>query len=671
MYSTKNIENILLAELLPNQYRDWMQDSQKSSKTSFRDMLKLRKSNVFQQIFGNKQRIWLKLDIENTNKEEKQEKQKFFLKDNNIPDIILDSFYYLLYGYYLIKGNNNIPVVEKLADDYAYSVTGIKLVDMYVNGYIINPDNQKEEKLGKFYQKVLQLLTKNRDRIAKYYGEKEIDELISTINGQYKIFNLRKETKKDGTRILDKDIVSLWDNTPLDWYACISRDPQDVGAMSTGQGWSSCQDLDKNNTGGIEYNAYNWHTLYDVPKGTCIAYLINSQAIKQSRNRFKYKTEHFPLLNPTARVSIKPFYNKKGEIYLSIGIHPRIYGNNRYTHKFVDTVQKYLENKQSNINGEFRIPRELYNESIGNANTVIVQRGKIIDTAGKDDMFDTDPALVDQMNNYFAIYDDIFDYYNENIEYPSILFNTNMQNRNFDNVLSIISNCRLENCEFDNLSLTILDTFSETNATQIQSIIESELNNLSQEEFADYYNTTFDKNKLLNFIKIYIDSYINYKIDAISYTFSVFINCQFNDCEKIIPDRFRNTSFLECTFNNSKVTLPILHWESHTIGKCNFGDCYVFIPYNRDGIVDECKFDKCDIECELNELYTNGTRHKFTIFENCQFDNCLILNNNGAKSIPIDFKHCTVNGEYLQGHYRLNKTNDGTPITMNNLRKIS
>ena len=139
MYSTKNIENILLAELLPNQYRDWMQDSQKSSKTSFRDMLKLRKSNVFQQIFGNKQRIWLKLDIENTNKEEKQEKQKFFLKDNNIPDIILDSFYYLLYGYYLIKGNNNIPVVEKLADDYAYSVTGIKLVDMYVNGYIIKP----------------------------------------------------------------------------------------------------------------------------------------------------------------------------------------------------------------------------------------------------------------------------------------------------------------------------------------------------------------------------------------------------------------------------------------------------------------------------------------------------------------------------------------------------
>ena len=125
-------------------------------------------------------------------------------------------------------------------------------------------------------------------------------------------------------------------------------------------------------------------------------------------------------------------------------------------------MQKYLENKQSNISGNFRIPRELYNESIGNANTVIVKNGKIVDTAGEDDSFEVDPALEEQKSTYFMIYNEILDYYVENEEYPVMLFDTTIQNKTFDNILNTISFCKFDNCDFANVSVNILDDFSKS-----------------------------------------------------------------------------------------------------------------------------------------------------------------------------------------------------------------
>ena len=34
-------------------------------------------------------------------------------------------------------------------------------------------------------------------------------------------------------------------------------------------------------TESIQYNDYNWHTLYDVSKGTCVAYLVSAKKWKQ------------------------------------------------------------------------------------------------------------------------------------------------------------------------------------------------------------------------------------------------------------------------------------------------------------------------------------------------------------------------------------------------------
>ena len=343
MYSTKHLENILLAELgYQKQYKPWMKDSSRVSGKSFKEMKTLRSSGVFRQIFGNKQRIWLKLDIDTENNDSMKRE---YIRSQGVPGIIRYSIYNLIYSFYLLL-ENDLNIIDGLVSVYTAKLSENDKIDMYVNGYIINPVTSKQEKMGKFYQKVINQLKKNKENIREYYPQ--IDKQIKNLEDEYKKFNLRKEEFKDKTRILNEIVVWLWSNVKLEWYACISRDPQDVGAMSTGQGWTSCQDLDKAETKGkenesVQYNEWNWHTRYDVPKGTCIAYLMHNMAIKTSRDSFRAKTEHFPLLNPTARVNIKPFYNKDGEIYLSIGTNPRAYGKNMYTRIFVETVQQYLE----------------------------------------------------------------------------------------------------------------------------------------------------------------------------------------------------------------------------------------------------------------------------------------------------------------------------------------
>ena len=66
MYSTKNIENVLLAELTRTQYDKFMKDTINSPKLSdysedlsYKKIRNIRKSSTYKQIFGNKQRIWI------------------------------------------------------------------------------------------------------------------------------------------------------------------------------------------------------------------------------------------------------------------------------------------------------------------------------------------------------------------------------------------------------------------------------------------------------------------------------------------------------------------------------------------------------------------------------------------------------------------------------------
>ena len=71
MYSTKNIENILLAELSRNQYNRWMSDSLEHSKSTLKNIVNLYKTPTFQSIFNGKRRIFIPLELEKITEEEK------------------------------------------------------------------------------------------------------------------------------------------------------------------------------------------------------------------------------------------------------------------------------------------------------------------------------------------------------------------------------------------------------------------------------------------------------------------------------------------------------------------------------------------------------------------------------------------------------------------------
>ena len=54
MYSTKNIENILLAELTRSQYDTFMEDVADSTDLSYKEIRNVRNSETFRKVFGNK-----------------------------------------------------------------------------------------------------------------------------------------------------------------------------------------------------------------------------------------------------------------------------------------------------------------------------------------------------------------------------------------------------------------------------------------------------------------------------------------------------------------------------------------------------------------------------------------------------------------------------------------
>ena len=175
-------------------------------------------------------------------------------------------------------------------------------------------------------------------------------------------------------------------------------------AMSTGQGWTSCQDLDPNKTKvHLDYsNGYNWHTKYEVAMGTCVAYLIKTRYLRVSKknqnkptkydDRFKGKsfipkTSLFPLLSPTARILIKPFYGtdkNTGQecIYLSTA-GCIVYGDDYGYRGWVDIVSDYIEQRQSHISGMFYLPDELWNERDNDFDSIKVSNGSIVGYTGE------------------------------------------------------------------------------------------------------------------------------------------------------------------------------------------------------------------------------------------------------------------------------------------------
>lgn len=367
-YSVKNIDTILEA-LTKNQYKKLMTDSVDGYGLSMFDVKNARNTITYKQVFGNKQRIWKKISIANSDNSGGN------IIDNSSLDPTLVSFIrnamFDLYTYLDdigFQGDGALSYNKYINDD----------VNMWFNGYMFIDRNGKTRKYS--IGKIINML---KDKIPVAYKNLSFYDTQSAINDTInKLNHIQKEFVNRMDEISGMVNVSNFSDSV---WICISRYPADVGAMSTGQGWTSCQNLDKDGAEDdtICYDNYNWHVKYDIIYGTCIAYIMYESDINKSREQ-EPNNPLFPILHPKARVLIKPFYSidKNGEIYLSIGTTPVVYPkDSSFGSTLAKYVNDYLIERQSNISGEFIMPPELYRDPIFNReprDSVVVENGKVI-----------------------------------------------------------------------------------------------------------------------------------------------------------------------------------------------------------------------------------------------------------------------------------------------------
>ena len=689
MYSTKTIENILLAELTRTQYNTWFSDSLDQSEISLRDLVKFRQNDTFRKVFGNQRRIFIPFAVQKSEEETNEARNEIIAKirvgsENGIQNTgytwsqVIGDIVNTYSIYFRLTNTDKHTVHEKLGYVKNIRKMALDYVDMYVNGYLINPINLKKEKFGKVVQKLIDLLKK------QYSQMPDLDE--NGRNIKYDIEKLQKVLKKFNERNdwLNPVVISAFTNKPQKWYAVISNDPQDVGAMSTGQGWTSCQDLDKDETGDIEYTDWNWHTLYDVSKGTCVAYLLNPVKWKQSQkdfitNKAKWREENTnkmyfknaPIKGATARIAIKPFYgiddNNKGQLYLSIGTNPLVYGTTPIEKDFVQIVNDFLTDKQKDTNGKFVIPNELYNEGLGSdshastANTVIVKNGIIVGIEGRNRMIRNRPIIINKeiYKEIEKAIIDIFENPQEDLNfyeitykaYGTLLFGTTFRDNNFQNRNErfYIAQSHFQNCKFNNIDDTVT----------INHVLGA-YNNLYMISMELFYTGVAED------FRYYLDNAMHEIGDA----YDAFENI----VAKVLPEYIQKNNLETTIFDN-----------------CEMSNIDFILVKNKNTIIKNSELNNFDVnflDFNINNLYNNIWNNININLFNCtnlntikhtnnQYSNCRILANNTTDA-PLDiyfigdsfnnceisighslenntytihFVDCTINGKFLEGEY--------------------
>ncbi len=127
-----------------------------------------------------------------------------------------------------------------------------------------------------------------------------------------------------------------------------SKRKEDVAAMSTGRGWTSCMDVFKKDD---EYNKSEY-IRHDIKEGTIICYLTDIDDID--------------IDNPTARVLIKPYINIANKNDVLYYPEQRTSGYGTAPSNFVSTVTDIVNDIQGEKGGRFEMVRTLYCDSPGN-----------------------------------------------------------------------------------------------------------------------------------------------------------------------------------------------------------------------------------------------------------------------------------------------------------------
>lgn len=682
MYSTKNIENILknivlIAELSRKQEKTLMQDVSRDAEISYKEIWQVRKKEVYQRIFGNKYRIWIPLDtgVDITN-QNLNEYNTLYDKYNS--SILLNYCADNIYRNFLVIAEYFSEIPKDLKN-----VSPAELVLYWIKGYIKVGKNII--KIGTLIKK-LQTITKKslNDPYIPDEDKEMFNEFIKKLNSSLDAFNKRdrderlpKELYLAGRNVPDEEIYGTSIKKDKLWI-CISRHPADIGAMSTRQGWASCQNLDKLDKNSIEYDHLNWHVKYDVALGTCVAYLITESNIKRSEERqnvpneyddkfkgktFIPKTSLFPLLSPTARVLIKPYFSKDGQVYLTIGTRPVVYGDNTYFDIFTNTVNAYFEEKQSDISGTFTIPRELYNEALrGNKNTVKVKNGKITVTTGNNNMYRYESEVpkrslikvLDKLRNIASSMEKSeegieINHKMSGNEYHLIIANkSNYSDETIKSDNITIINSNLYNCNIEATSDLSLG-YGLLGKTQLYTELES---GITEEEKLQIlkYKPSFD-------IRQIVQTWAKKE--------STFENCVFN-CDDLIT-MSGELSFNNCIFEKATSGISIDLEDFSKIKNTTFNDTEM-INILQNKIVSSAKeitgntYNNTRINIILN---TDKSKH-ILYFVGDSFNN-ITFDFYYAKNTAY-FVNCTFNGELLKGTYKIKFDNN---VVLKQLRNVT
>lgn len=633
MFKRTKRRKSILSELTRKQYDLLMSDMSDYGIANPFEIRKLRNSKTYKKIFGNKQRIWM-------------------LPFNAVPDDVADS----ISGDY-IDGisasmyNQIIDDMNTIFDVYSsvFNKPGVKtkiesmspnaVVFAYIKGYVIL-GVMNLVRIGSSIQKTI-----DKSRKINPNDTATIDKLNTIL----KRFNSRDTTIPEkiynyAKNLPDNALYGDIKKNREKEYVCISRYPADVAAMSTGQGWTSCQDLDSDKTKtDITYDRFNWHVKYDIPLGTCVAYLITENNIEKSKNsqnvptkydeRFKGtenipKTSLFPLISPRARIAIKPYYgideNNKNEIFLSVGTEPAVYGNSTSADVLYTTVDKFLTEKQKDVSGNFVIPGELYNEAI-DGNVVTVKNGIIVNTTQLNirQAIERDPSSLKDDSVVYQLLDNILKRY-------SVFGDINNKNFTADNIPVSFVYSRLKHCTFNDIKSKIYVTYIIPK--NMPNIISSALRDMSNEELSEY---GYDGNveKLRRLAKNEINKYIDRRISTANKEMVSFVDCKFNNCTDI--DLNDDITLNGCSFAGSiiQVRANVLN-----ITSCDFYRSAISISATP---ISDSEFDGCSI-------IINYRIGEHVTFKNCEFKNTKVVN---PFETEVEFVDCVIDGKKFQGNH--------------------
>jgi len=191
----------------------------------------------------------------------------------------------------------------------------------------IEPDTQVVDLLKQLGYEVVDYVQGLAKKIGSNQNATKIGKILSAAvsQGNNEASTILQKFQKDPARAAMKT-----------YQGVVSRHPYDVAGMSTGRGWTSCQDLVKGSA--CEY------VPRDIKAGTLVAYMI--------------QTNDLDIKHPAGRILLKPYINDKKQT--AYAPHKETYGT--ITAEFEQAVAKFASwlNNQTGVTGSFVMDPTVY-----------------------------------------------------------------------------------------------------------------------------------------------------------------------------------------------------------------------------------------------------------------------------------------------------------------------